>query len=808
MKKNSSFELFNLDLQKISFWPVVLILALGWLWLINSPMIIQKDIAWVMAQEAGDSHYPQIAHLVEMIRNNNFSFWNPNQIGGADTLANFNAPLSSVFLFVLLENWLAYGLIYLFVTSVSFLGFYLLCTSKYFSCNPLISLLGACVYTSWYVYGGFVWLYQAGLGFAMLPWLLLWLTSINRFSLMSILISILLGVVFSLGGNFWAWTMFSLGLVAISTLVLKRTIIDYWTIHLILITLIAGGIQYPFLAAILDSIEISGRNYYGSSTKLNLSPIDWLNPSVISWQDVVSGFALSQNPSVPPFTLLAISSILVVWYFRKALPLQSDGSSQVYQAICLGTLFLLFPFLDILVERFITAIIAPLILSEQSVSFSFESRMRHGRVFLSAAAGTIALNLIFKNISNDINIYKKYRKISYKSIGGNITILLVCTIWLKINFTEINSFIKQKIEMTNNGINFAYYYNQPDLKELAHQNPNFDKYRLATIQLYGHDSDFSAFPIRDPSLFGPYQNVYGFETADGYNSNPLLRSMNLMNTVVVDWPDKPRSEYARKYEKKFIHPEQAFAQKLYLYEPIGSKSLSSDGCIRTTTPIMVDEIYKMPLLSLLNVKYIVSGVPLESPQLRLMESKYRTKLKQLQCAPVIEKIKEYKKSGMIGRPLYIYENKNVLPRYFIATDYAFFKNENSLMEYLNKSSNKDLIKKVALINDPTIVEDLKKYPVGLSRKIELVTSNSSDNLMFSLSGKDYAVVVVSSSYSPYWKAVSNDGKQLKVFAAYHALIGIIVPKGVDKFQLFYDPPYKQQFKPFLDFFNKINASNL
>jgi len=351
--------------------------------------------------------------------------------------------------------------------------------------------------------------------------------------------------------------------------------------------------------------------------------------------------------------------------------------------------------------------------------------------------------------------------------------------------------------MTKSGINFAHYYNNTDLRNLANANQNFNEYRVATIQFYVNDSVFSSWPIKDPSLLGPYQNVYGFETADGYNSNPIARTMNFMNAVVVGWPDYPRALFAEKFEKKFSYPEYAFAQKLYLFEPQGSRSLSNDGCMRPAKPIRLEEVYNLPLLSLFNVKFFISAVPIKSENLTLQPSPNMHTLHKLLCSTWQEKRSEFFSSGAIGRPLYIYQNHDVFPRYFTNAKVKWFKTPDELLKYMSSASLSDLKNAVALIKDPELMEIMSFVDNSKTKRIVRGKSVKADEWSFELVGNSPTILTVTNSFSPFWKAVSSDGRKLYVISTYHAFTGIVVPADVNKLTLYYSPPYRR----FFDFLN-------
>ena len=355
--------------------------------------------------------------------------------------------------------------------------------------------------------------------------------------------------------------------------------------------------------------------------------------------------------------------------------------------------------------------------------------------------------------------------------------------------------IREKRSMALNGVNFSSFYAHPELRALAAANPAFGTYRVATVALLGSDSDFSGpwHEPRDPSLFAPFQNAYGFETADGYMSNLTRRSMNYWNWLILGAPDfnadgrHPRTQFYENYTKKFAHYEQAFSQKLYLFEPLNSKTFDPDGCIRTTTPINFSAYYNLDMLSLANAAFVISAIPLSDPRLTLLESSTREELRRLQCASHAERRKAFRRKGLMGRPLYVYRNSEVLPRVFAPRGAVAVADELAMLETVTRRSARELAEKAIVVQSevPGLVEDLAK-----DRRVEIgrMETVRGDHLRIQARSGAGGLVVVADSFSPHWRA-SAGGTDLRVFPVYHTFIGIWVPPGEHTVELRYRPPY-------------------
>jgi hypothetical protein len=775
------------------------IAAVTWLLWLSSPFLLLGPLAYVRANEFGDAHYPQTAYLVEMLRAGQFSFWQPAQSGGTDLLGSFNAPPLSIFLFVIFPPWLAYNLIFLIVTTLASVSTYVL-LRKSFNCVAWIACLGAAAFTSWFLAGGLVWAYQAGPSFALAPFILHWLLNVRDWSLKKIVLSAVLGFAFSLGGNFWAWTMFILGMVFFCAMVVAPQRIVRWLPHLAVIFLVSAAVQLPVLQAIIQTGQISGRQYY-PPPKTSIDQGLWTYLADMSPHFLQN--SLFGSDSIPYYEVAAGASVLAALVVFLA-PSRWATFKEAWPVWTLSALFALLPIIDRLVIYLIG--VFPFerlgIFPSGGFDFTLDSRMRFGRMFLPCVALALAMTLYLRIIlMPDIrNVLSKknfrpfqvsgFRFSKLLHLGLALIVVVFAAEGLARWTRDMRAFSNTLREQAIDGMNFSSFYLHRDLQTLASANPAFGTYRVATVQLYGSDSDFMPGvwnPPRDPSLFAPFLNVYGFETADGYNSNPVGRSLNYMNMVVVGPPDYPRSEFDANYKRKFVHPEQSFAQKLYLFEPLNSKTFDRDGCIRTVTPIDFSANYNLNMLSLGNVSFVVSGIPLSDSRLRLLSSETREELRALQCAPHSERIAAFRNRGLTGRPLYIYRNTDVLPRVSAPHAVQAVPDDAALYAALTQRSTQELAS-TALVVKSEVPAAVADEPTGLRTTIKSVTTVRGDHLAIATDSEASGLIVVSNSFSPYWQA-SAEGSALPIFPVYRAFIGIWVPPGEHQIHLRYRPPY-------------------
>ena len=81
--------------------------------------------------------------------------------------------------------------------------------------------------------------------------------------------------------------------------------------------------------------------------------------------------------------------------------------------------------------------------------------------------------------------------------------------------------------------------------------------------------------------------------------------------------------------------------------------------------IKFSDLFNLNLLSLANVKYVISTVPLADPDLVLLPSTIRDTQLQWRQKPKLSRYLDVVRGRSPGTPLYIYENQRVLPRFFV-----------------------------------------------------------------------------------------------------------------------------------------------
>lgn len=281
------------------------------------------------------------------------------------------------------------------------------------------------------------------------------------------------------------------------------------------------------------------------------------------------------------------------------------------------------------------------------------------------------------------------------------------------------------------GISYSNYFQNPLLRELSKQRPDFHKYRIVTIQ----------YPSVQFLNLPGVNSVYGFETADGYNSSFPKRYLDFWKMIV-----------ARDGKYPHVFPGLAY--------------------------VMADitRYNRIDLLSLANVEYIISLSALKSPRL----------------IPV--SLLTADKAGKHITPLHIYRIPSVIPRCF-APEYIEIVDSREVLANEMKRRSAAEFRERALIAR----EDIKSSYIRNGSRNEIQVANytvSGDRVSFTTDSKMGGLVVILNSYSPYWRVVKG-GIHTEIIPVYHAFQGVFVKPGLREVIIEYCPPYVDKLKKYL-----------
>ncbi len=188
------------------------------------------------------------------------------------------------------------------------------------------------------------------------------------------------------------------------------------------------------------------------------------------------------------------------------------------------------------------------------------------------------------------------------------------------------------------------------------------------------------------------------------------------------------------------------------------------------------------LLSLANVKYLASYLKVSAPGFSKIESPSAT-IDHIRTKGISNRIKE----NFTGKKLLIYENKNVLDRFFLVGKVRVFENKDELLNTLSTSTFDTLSQEVYL--EEKDLGDLNiESLVETKLKPELI-KYSPDQIVLKANLENPTILIISNNYHPFWSAYINQEKK-EVIPAYHSFMALPLLKGENLIELKYQPPYK------------------
>jgi len=189
------------------------------------------------------------------------------------------------------------------------------------------------------------------------------------------------------------------------------------------------------------------------------------------------------------------------------------------------------------------------------------------------------------------------------------------------------------------------------------------------------------------------------------------------------------------------------------------------------------------LLSLANVKYLVTYLPMEMAELELLEEPDAVTSK----LNAREKFVFFIKFNFgDAHKFYFYRKPDAFPRFFLTEGVRLFEDSETLLDSLGAASRNDL-QRTAFLEWPASREGSPPTSRSGDGKVTLV-SKQSDQIELDVDTQDKTFLVVANNYSPFWQA-RVDGKLTPVYPADHTFWGIEVPAGRHRVEFRYAPPY-------------------
>lgn len=307
--------------------------------------------------------------------------------------------------------------------------------------------------------------------------------------------------------------------------------------------------------------------------------------------------------------------------------------------------------------------------------------------------------------------------------------------------------------------NYAANFENPDLKYLAEVTKDSDPFRVATVA-------YASFP---PA----FANAYGFESVDGYITLYPKRYHDFWGKVI-----EPLTLQDENIYENFHY----WGSQAYLFAPYEVFS--------EFETIPFSEYYNLNLLSLANTKYIISRIPITHDNLTLLPSEIPRQEKNWGQLSTIEQIKRGFKNNIYGRSLYIYENENVFPRFFLVDDVKMFPDSTQLLDSMGEASITEL-RNIVYIEEQ-FASNIETDTLGFNNEKITIMEYSPDSIVLEVDIDGSGILTITNSYSPYWKC-QVDGIEKEIIPIYNTFSGIYVESDQKVVTLNYHPPYLKSY---------------
>jgi hypothetical protein len=330
-----------------------------------------------------------------------------------------------------------------------------------------------------------------------------------------------------------------------------------------------------------------------------------------------------------------------------------------------------------------------------------------------------------------------------------------------------SAFINQTYLKRAGTDNYRTIYQNPALKALKSEIKT-EPFRVATVGL----TKASSFSGSDKNFFPAYAATYGLETVDGYFSLYSGRYQKFWGQVIAPLT-RVDSGVHQLWTKSPKH--------IYLYAPLDDR-FQRIGFIKFT------DYYDLDLLSLANTKYLISRWPLDDPNLKLIYKPTHefTKHSEWRRQSRFSRIKGLLNGDVPHYALYVYENRSVFPRAFIAPNLKTFDTPDALLTSLSHATSASL-RTSAYVNSADA-----SFPIPVAGELlddeVVILDYTPDQITISIRTSTHGTLVITNNFNPYWKC-TVDGTPRNIIPVYHTFQGVPVTPGDHEITLSYQPPY-------------------
>ncbi len=359
-----------------------------------------------------------------------------------------------------------------------------------------------------------------------------------------------------------------------------------------------------------------------------------------------------------------------------------------------------------------------------------------------ALGGTIGLSMVWPALLT-------YLEKKHPGAKGNTTVVVARRAPLILVGGLLVLSLPQKYSSAMDWVSqgsYKFLFESPVLQSLAERIENQDQpYRAASFEMYPN-----------------YLHAYGIETIGGYQVFHTKRFAEFWGKVLRRNSGGPPQKGALDIDRIFLNPVKR----------------------PDTSPWPLDDLYRMPLLSLANVKYFVSRDPVVASGWHEIHQASRP----WAGMSTREKILSNLKGNFTGRThLYLYENAEALPRAFFVQRLERFDGKAKSLDALAAADLPNLRTTGYVERDllPSQLESLKSLSSG---KVK-VTKYEADRIELSTELSGDGILVVGQNYTPDWSCMTK-ANTLATFPIDHIFIGVLVPKKTTSIQCRYTPSHK------------------
>ncbi|MBI2027079.1 MAG: hypothetical protein HYS98_04665 [Deltaproteobacteria bacterium] len=286
---------------------------------------------------------------------------------------------------------------------------------------------------------------------------------------------------------------------------------------------------------------------------------------------------------------------------------------------------------------------------------------------------------------------------------------------------------------------FHYYFGDKNLKVLSEQEKNKSSFRVAL----NHGKNFSTGTV-SPTLV----EYHGFQTVDGVH--PMYQK-------------RFKEVWAQMVDPSFMQGYDAWLKDF------------SEWGVRVYLPYSVTNPsgFNIPLLSLLNVKYIVSNAGIDQFEKRGLSLYLPWQESSFVAGEgLLNGIKKYFQDDL---NFAVYKINSVLPRSFVVPSSKVFDNKEDLLHELRNAMARDHLNSALFLKRDVAQASLPAAATSLEWTCEIKKYEPNTVEIEGFSSAP-ALLILTDNFHRNWKAWVN-GSSIEIVPAYYTLRAVPVPTG-------------------------------